>query len=336
MIRNSKAEAGRARGRVGLLAVGGIAVLASAAVALTVVFTSSAATRTVPGIAAASAAVTQTQALAAAQKQGPVYLSAELTGAQEVPVPGGPVSGSPSGDGTALVKVDGSQVTFQFTWQGISAPTAGHIHQGKAGANGPVIAPLFAAAMPDTVDAAAGVVTLNDNALANQLRTQPASFYANLHTREFPGGALRGQLQPAGRHGTDMRTFSGHRSQLKSFDTGGNEVPVANGPKTGDPDGRADGTVDLRRGGVDYWFSWTGIQEPTAGHIHQGAAGQNGDVKVPLFAGAIPENIFAVAGSVPDVSGDITDAVKADPGGFYTNLHTAEFPGGAVRGQLRK
>jgi hypothetical protein len=28
------------------------------------------------------------------------------------------------------------------------------------------------------------------------------------------------------------------------------------------------------------------------------------------------------------------DALKADPGAFYANLHTAEFPGDAVRGRL--
>jgi hypothetical protein len=333
MIRNSKTEAGRNRGRVALFSVAGIAVVASASVALTLVATSQAAPRTVGGIVSA-ALVSESAALSA---KAPVYLSAELTGAQEVPVAGGPATGSPSGDGTALVKVDGSSVTFQFTWTGISAPTAGHIHQGAAGTNGPVIAPLFSTPMPDTVDAAAGAVTLKDAALATQLRTQPSSFYANLHTKEFPGGALRGQLKPAGgRHSTDMRTFAGHRSQLKSFDTGSNEVPVANGPKTGDPDGRADATVDLRRGSVDYWFAWTGIEEPTAGHIHQGVAGQNGEVKVPLFAGAIPANIFAVAGSVSGVAQDITAAIKAGPAGFYTNLHTSEFPGGAVRGQLQK
>jgi hypothetical protein len=32
----------------------------------------------------------------------------------------------------------------------------------------------------------------------------------------------------------------------------------------------------------------------------------------------------------------LLNALKTDPSSFYTNLHTAEFPGGAVRGQLHK
>lgn len=60
------------------------------------------------------------------------------------------------------------------------------------------------------------------------------------------------------------------------------------------------------------------------GHVHQGVAGVNGDVKVPLFTTAVPENIFAVAGSVPSVSRDVTSAIQAKPSGFYTNLHTAD------------
>jgi hypothetical protein len=37
------------------------------------------------------------------------------------------------------------------------------------------------------------------------------------------------------------------------------------------------------------------------------------------------------------VQGDpaVVQEIEDDPGGFYVNLHTADFPAGAVRGQLR-
>jgi hypothetical protein len=265
--------------------------------------------------------------------KGPaVFLTAELSGAQEVPVAGAPAVGAPNGKADALVEVKGDRVTFAFTWQGISAPTLGHIHQGAPGVNGPVKVPLFGTAMPDTVSAAAGQVTVSDPALATTLRTDPAGFYVNLHTKEFPGGAVRGQLKPSHKRGNVLSFI--HGSGLRSLDSGGQEVPVANGPKVGDPDGAAAAFVNPHGSTVGYSFAWVNIAPPTLGHIHEGRFGQNGAVKVPLFATPIPANIFAISGAAQHVDPALVTQIRRNPLGFYTNLHTTEFPGGAVRGQL--
>src|SRR2546421_2946989 len=124
----------------------------------------------------------------------PVFLEAHLDGRQEVPVPGKPPVGDPKGSATGLIRVQGNRVTFAFSWKGISAPTLGHIHQGVAGTNGDVKVPLFATAMPDNITAAAGVLTVSDPAIADALRANPTGLYLNLHTKELPGGAGRGQL----------------------------------------------------------------------------------------------------------------------------------------------
>src|SRR5689334_20839764 len=100
-------------------------------------------------------------------RQKPVFLEAKLDGRQEVQVPGKPPVGDPKGSATGLVRVQGDRITFAFSWKGISAPTLGHIHQGVAGVNGDVKVPLFATAMPDTVTAAAGVLTVSDPAIAD-------------------------------------------------------------------------------------------------------------------------------------------------------------------------
>ncbi|WP_372347744.1 CHRD domain-containing protein [Streptomyces sp. KL116D] len=52
-----------------------------------------------------------------------------------------------------------------------------------------------------------GTVTVKDSALLGRLKADPGAFYANLHTAEFPGGAVRGQL-----HRVTTPSASGTRS----------------------------------------------------------------------------------------------------------------------------
>jgi hypothetical protein len=255
-----------------------------------------------------------------------------LFGANEVPVAGGPQVGDPDASARAVARVQGDRVTFAFTWNGMQAPTLGHIHQGQRGANGDVKVPLFTTAMPDTVTAAAGNVTLADATLADAIRNDPQGFYFNLHTKEFPGGAVRGQLSEINTKSDMLRLVGG--GPLEAFMSGDQEVPTPGGKAVGDQGGRAAAFVRAHNGRVDYAFAWAGIGTPTLGHIHQGNAGSNGDVKVPLFSTAVPEGIIAIAGTVTDVDQDLVSTIANKPVGFYANLHTAEFPGGAVRGQL--
>ena len=68
---------------------------------------------------------------------------------------------------------------------------------------------------------------------------------------------------------------------------------------------------------------------PTAAHIHEGAAGTNGPVIVPLRK--ISENAFVAADGAR-----LTDAQYASykAGNLYVNVHSARFPGGEVRAQI--
>ena len=54
---------------------------------------------------------------------------------------------------------------------------------------------------------------------------------------------------------------------------------------------------------------------------------------VPLFTTPPPADGFA-SGSVTVTDPTLLAALRSDPGGFYTDLHTTKFPGGAVRAQL--
>jgi CHRD domain len=74
------------------------------------------------------------------------------------------------------------------------------------------------------------------------------------------------------------------------------------------------------------------IGKPLAAHIHTGAKGRNGDVVVTLAApkdgagGGIGGCTTAPAATIADILGS--------PKRFYVNVHTADFGGGAIRGQL--
>jgi hypothetical protein len=264
-------------------------------------------------------------------RQKPVFLEARLAGANEVPVPGKPPVGDPKGSATGIIEVQGDKVTFAFSWKGISAPTLGHIHQGAAGVNGDVKVPLFTTAMPATVTAAAGSTTITDQATADGLRANPAGFYLNLHTAEFPGGAVRGQLAPLRDAADLLRLLQG--GGLHAFMNGRQEVPVAGQPAVGDPHANAVSFIRPSGSSVGFAFAWTSLQ-PTLAHIHKAPFGKNGPVVVPLVASAVPSNIFAIAGTATGVDPALVKDIAQHPLSYYANLHSAQFPGGAVRGQL--
>lgn len=264
-------------------------------------------------------------------KGKPFFFSADLDGKQEVPTPGGPAVGDEDGSAKALVEVRGDRVTFALEWKKTAQLTLGHLHQGVAGQNGPVKVNLFATPMPETLSAAAGQ-TVVDPKLADEIRKNPAGFYLNLHSTDRPGGAVRAQLKPLGKHVNPLDIIKG--GKLRAFSNGRNEVPVQDGPKVGDPDGQAVTFVQPNGTGVDFSLAWVNIDAPTLGHVHQGAKGVNGPVKITFFGTAVPNGIFAVSGTVGGVDQAALDALKKSPKDFYSNIHTGPFPGGAVRGQF--
>ncbi|MFJ2008622.1 CHRD domain-containing protein [Streptomyces chartreusis] len=260
-----------------------------------------------------------------------VSFAAELSGANEVPVKDGPAVNDPDGKAIALVKVKGDRVTFALQWKGF-VPSLGHIHQGAKGKNGDVKVPLFGSAMPDTVHSAAGQVAITDAKLATSLRTDPSDFYVNLHSTEFPGGAVRGQLKPLHRNVNPLDIIRG--GKLRALSNGAQEVPKNETSKVGDPDGYAVTFLHPKGTTVDYSFAWVNLQSPTKGHVHKGQFGTNGDVVFDFFNRPVPDGIFAVSGRLAGQNPDVVKRVRQNPHNYYSNIHTAEFPDGAVRGQF--
>jgi hypothetical protein len=69
-------------------------------------------------------------------------------------------------------------------------------------------------------------------------------------------------------------------------------------------------------------------------HIHAGAASFNGGVVVNMSPPAPLTGNPNGWGNCRAVAQATADAIKANPNGFYVNVHTNEKPSGAVRGQL--
>jgi hypothetical protein len=115
--------------------------------------------------------------------------STTLSGAEEV---GG---GDTDGTGTADLRLNQGQgrVCFDLTWANISSVTGGHIHKAPAGSNGPIVVDLLGGPSTSTTGAG-GCVTGVAKSLVKDIRKNSSSYYVNVHSSEFMGGAIRGQL----------------------------------------------------------------------------------------------------------------------------------------------
>ena len=98
------------------------------------------------------------------------------------------------------------------------------------------------------------------------------------------------------------------------------------GPSTGK--GTAKLTLNSTTGKVCFNLTWSGIGNPTASHIHQGKKGVAGAVVIPIFGGT-PKHKGCVTASK-----SLIRKILKSPTGYYFNIHTAKYPGGALRGQL--
>jgi hypothetical protein len=124
-------------------------------------------------------------------------------------------------------------------------------------------------------------------------------------------------------------------AQLSTVLLGGNEVSAAGAANAGDPDGSGTATVLIRDTDATlcYAILVTGIDTPTLAHIHEGVAGTNGPIVVPLTP---PEagDPGVVSDCITGVDATLLNNIRQNPLGFYVNVHNDTFPDGAARGQL--
>jgi len=118
----------------------------------------------------------------------------------------------------------------------------------------------------------------------------------------------------------------GRRRQLSTRLVGAEEVP---GP--GDPDGRGRAKITLKpnQSTICYKLNVSKIAPATGAHIHLGDRGTAG----PVVFNMEPPTDGSSRGCAPADPVLIQNLMR-DPDAYYVNIHNAEFPDGALRGQL--
>ncbi|HYJ87297.1 MAG TPA: CHRD domain-containing protein [Pyrinomonadaceae bacterium] len=125
--------------------------------------------------------------LAEQQKEhGGRPLTAQLTGAAEVPGPG-----DADGAGTFSVTLNPgqNQICYELAVSNIATATAAHIHTGAADVAGPVLVTLKTPS-----DGPVKECVELDREKIKLIMQKPGDYYVNVHNAEFPAGAVRGQL----------------------------------------------------------------------------------------------------------------------------------------------
>jgi CHRD domain-containing protein len=145
--------------------------------------------RSIAIVALAILAVTSVAAAAAATTTGPrPKYFAVMDGSQEVPGPG-----DPDGFGVAplRLKAKDGMVCFRILVDNIDLPATGaHIHEGDAGVAGPIVVVLT----PPGADGRSRGCVAAAKSLIRDIRANPGHYYVNVHTSNFPAGAIRGQI----------------------------------------------------------------------------------------------------------------------------------------------
>jgi CHRD domain len=104
------------------------------------------------------------------------------------------------------------------------------------------------------------------------------------------------------------------------------------GDGTTDQDGTGGATFTLNQGHgqICYDVNWSGLAVVSGLHIH--AAADN-TIVVPLDADTNLTDSNA-KGCVSGIAKNVIQAIRQHPNQYYVNLHTDEFPTGAIRGTL--
>jgi len=149
---------------------------------------------------------------------------------------------------------------------------------------------------------------------------------------------------PFGETGVVLRIAPRHRDNKLEADLNGfAEVDPATG-EFGAGDLNGDGLAEIRLSSADervcFKLEWADIHEPVAGHIHPGVVGVNGPAVVDLLGNADnfrhQDGAGKAKGCTEGVASALIDDIGNHPGAYYVNLHTASFPGGAIRGNLER
>jgi Cu/Zn superoxide dismutase len=105
------------------------------------------------------------------------------------------VESTATGHAQVKVRNDGTlEIKVFILNQDAETFTAGHIHEGPAGVNGPIVVPLFDGSTSDEHFVQHQTVAVPETFDVFELCEEPGEYYVNYHTTQDPVGATRGQL----------------------------------------------------------------------------------------------------------------------------------------------
>lgn len=148
---------------------------------------------------------------------------------------------------------------------------------------------------------------------------------------------------------TDRAANAGHTNPVLTAELDGrSEVGAGTDNRiVGDPNGWGEAYVfgvdgDPDRNTLCYVLLADKISElgaapgnPYMAHIHEGRPGENGPVVVTLAWPQDGQSADCISvGDARIAEGTTPAEIFENPGDYYINVHNAEYPGGAVRGQL--
>ncbi|MSU50500.1 MAG: CHRD domain-containing protein [Opitutus sp.] len=262
-------------------------------------------------------------ALAVTARAQIVQLRATINSAQENPDTRSPATGN------AIMFYNVATNTFDLmvSINGLTnLASASHLHEAPAGTNGGVVTTLGAEAVYTRTSTALTATFRDIKHGGSPLTLLRGGAYYNIHSTQFGGGEVRGQLiaQPVRLYSHMTIAQEAAANPTLNFtglnDFGGAIVlydPAAN-------------TISLRSS--VYNFNNT----LNNSHIHEGAVGVSAGVVHSLGnnpnAGIYSNTSGAIQGSFDGPY--LGDPVKLISGGAYLNYHSNVFGGGELRGQV--
>lgn len=232
--------------------------------------------------------------------------------------------------GTLIVELREHDIVVSGSFNNLSSALAteiaggGHIHMGLAGQNGAVIKALSIDASADLLS---GEIHAEDNMFELSHEELMAllgrELYVNIHSLNFPGGELRGQI------------LADSRLLFQSNISGAAQTSPVNTEASGKVVAELIGNSLVVTGSFSGLSSAVATEIAGGAHIHNAQAGSDGAVIFVLDAELSADQMggtFARADNTFELSDEQIEQLFAR--GLYINIHTAMYNGGEIRGQI--
>ena len=258
-------------------------------------------------------------------------LRATLNAAQETPTSTSPATGT----AVMFYNVATNKFDLVVSINNMANPaTLSHVHEAAPGVAGPAVTNL----------GGESAYTRSGNSLSatfhdltyggDKLVLLRGGAYYNIHSSQFPGGEIRGQLMPR-----PIRLVA-------NLDVAQEQAAFPNVNLSAQRDlGAAVMTYDPVSNTANLRMSLFNFTNPfNNSHFHAGAPGVSGGVVVNLGNNATAGNYTTpspgfISGSVDNLTMAAANGTPIDPvalltGGLYLNFHSTAFPQGELRGQV--